>query len=437
MTYDTASALLLKNNVNKNMQRYNFSTYKRIEITKPLLRGEIYKIPIDNNILYYAPLTRFFMIGEEMLDSWIDKASSIENVPDFIKYNGFNIDKDIFKIRVNITSDCNLSCVYCSVNASKINKLNMNKNQLINYIDLLTNYAENNNYTQIEVTFSGGEPTIELNNIISTLNFLKDKYFNRYKFISIKILTNGLWDKFEFSKILKDVTGIQISWDGYFLKNPRYSNEAMSEKVLENIEFLVKEKVNFSVLTVVSYYNYLFLDKVVDHLYEKFGIDNIFLSLQDNVGRATKIKSDIDYSVLENKYLKLWKTYRKRGIDINMTGTNIHAVSVFPCYVPMPNYSIDSHGRISSCTISFNYNDANSQEFIFGSISETEINISQKAIKKLRKFNVLNLNKCKNCFAKWHCRGGCPYSPVYSNERCEMIRNIVREKVLFLIEEDI
>lgn len=54
---------------------------------------------------------------------------------------------------------------------------------------------------------------------------------------------------------------------------------------------------------------------------------------------------------------------------------------------------------------------------------------------------ILNIPGCNNCFAKWHCRGGCPYSKrgeyftSLSPERCAMIRKIVALKLMYVSSE--
>lgn len=68
----------------------------------------------------YAPLTRFFHVseyGSEVSEEWRKEAANPVNVPEFILKKGFDEERKKLKIRLNITSKCNLNCAYCSVSA--------------------------------------------------------------------------------------------------------------------------------------------------------------------------------------------------------------------------------------------------------------------------------------------------------------------------------
>jgi radical SAM protein with 4Fe4S-binding SPASM domain len=177
---------------------------------------------------------------------------------------------------------------------------------------------------------------------------------------------------------------------------------------------------------------------VVDQLY-KCGVRYIFLSLKESLGRSLQKDLQVDFSKLGDVYFELWKHYRSLGVDINLTGTDIHSVSLFPCSVPIPNYSVSPDGEISACTVSFNDDSQNRDIFKIGEIDNGNILIDSIAIKKVREFNILNISGCATCFAKWHCRGGCIYAKngewfnSLALERCEMVRNVVARKLLFTI----
>ncbi len=56
----------------------------------------------------------------------------------------------------------------------------------------------------------------------------------------------------------------------------------------------------------------------------------------------------------------------------------------------------------------------------------------------MQAIDVLSMEECSNCFAKWHCRWWCRYAneekwlwEIQPN-RCDMIRNILADKILFL-----
>lgn len=123
-----------------------------------------------------------------------------------------------------------------------------------------------------------------------------------------------------------------------------------------------------------------------------------------------------------------------------MSGTDVHSVSLYPCSVAIPNYSIAPDGKISSCTLTFNDRRKIAEKFVIGKIKNGTMKLDQRAIKSMESFNILNMSGCKSCFAKWHCKGGCVYAKGFKwrspmdPKQCEMIKFVLKEKLLWLMD---
>lgn len=415
-------------------------------LSESLLKKEVFLIRDgERNVIIYAPLTRFFCFYDEIISfkeidsGWLEEATSIYNVPDFILNKGFIFDKDKIRLRLNITSSCNLGCDFCSVKAFK-DGMNMSESLAFKTVSYFINFAELNKAKELEVVFSGGEPTLMIHLIKKIIDFSKEALFDKNIKLIIKILTNGLFSQDDFLSILNDVNDVQISWDGLSGGSLRYKgNKETLKKVWENIGFLSKQPISLNILSVVSEVNFMDIEEIVDDLYQTFGLENIFLSLKENIGKSKKL--DIDFHLLGERYISLWRRYREKGIEINMTGTDIHSVSAFPCSVPIPNYSVSPEGIISACTITFNSKDKFSKAFEIGRINEDGLILDEEALSEVRNFNVLKIPSCEKCFAKWHCKGGCIYSKKgewfssLDEKRCEMTKFIIVEKLKTIINE--
>lgn len=412
-------------------------------LTTKLVKKEIFAIRFGERTIFYAPLTRNFAMYDgicslnEIDKQWFKNATSIINVPNFIRDNGFVYDKDKIRLRLNITTKCNLACSYCSVRAND-NSMNMSEKTALSVVNIFCEFAEEKKAKTLEMVFSGGEPTLRMNLIKTCIVRAKNQLADSIKF-KPRLLTNGVFNLNEYEKIMEYIEEVQVSWDGFFGNNQRYGlNSNLATHVWDNIHFLIKHRINTSIFIIVSEINFLRIREIVDQLYD-CGVKYIFLGIRESLGYVSDKKLKIDYKKLGDIYFELWKKYRVIGVDINLTGTDIHSISPFPCSVPIPNYSISPEGLISACTVSFNDKNANAKIFEIGDINNGKITINQNSIDKVRKFNVLNIIGCKNCFAKWHCRGGCIYAKngkwftTLGRKRCEMIRDVVFRKLLFVI----
>lgn len=414
-------------------------------LTDELLGKEIYTIDVDDQTFFYAPLTRSFAVcdGEANIgdigEDWVKEASLQSNVPGFIRERGFKYDKDKIRLRLNITTKCNLNCQYCSVRAGS-NPRNMTRDIALKSVSNFCRYVQEKNANTLEIVFSGGEPTLFIPLIKECIIRARKDLTDDIN-LSLRVLTNGLFSCNEYREIIHDIEEAQVSWDGFFGENERYgSDSSMANRVWKNIGFLLENKSKVSILTVVSEINYLRIREIVDELYD-YGVKNVFLGIKETLGRASKGSIEMDYELLSNIYFDLWRDYRKIGVDINLTGTDIHSISPFPCSVPIPNYSVSPEGVISACTVSFNDYNSFADDFEIGRILENRVEINKDSLDKVRKFHVLNIPDCNDCFAKWHCRGGCPYAKrgeyftSLSSERCDMIRKIVALKLMHVSSE--
>lgn len=252
-----------------------------------------------------------------------------------------------------------------------------------------------------------------------------------------KLLTNWLIEQENILSLTSLFNWIQISWDWNSKNNPRFWwNKQIWKQIWENIWLFKENWTKVNILIVVSENNYENLEQIIDELYNTYNIEDIVLSLKDYVWRASQENIKINYDKLRKIYVKLWKKYRQYNIDIPLTWTDIHSISNYPCWISVPNFSISPSDIISACTLSFN-NNLNGI-FDIWKIDDKSMILNEIKIKKLQTLSVLWIKNCNECFVKWHCRGWC----IYANKwewlwninpwRCEMIKKIIADKILFL-----
>lgn len=304
-------------------------------LTPELLSREIYDIKHEWKRIFYAPLTRDFYISMEEnweIDSELyNKAIDILEVPKFVNNKSFSSLLSKIKIRLNITNKCNLSCEYCSVSANSKTWINMSDETAYSAIDNLFEYANKNNATEIELTFSWWEPTLKTEQIEEIIKYIDKKIEWTNITLITKLLTNGLVSKDKIPLLSSLFNWIQISWDWFLENNPRFwKNKFLPQMIWENIWLFIQNGTRVNILTVVSEYNANCLEKIIDELYDTYWIEDIVLSVKDWVWKA-KDNVSLDYEALRQNYMKVWKKYRWYNVDIPLTWTDIHSISNHPC----------------------------------------------------------------------------------------------------------
>lgn len=412
-------------------------------INKNLLEKEIYKIDHEWKTIFYAPLTRNFDItdGDWILNNeWFKEATNLSEVPDFIKEKSFASLLSKIKIRLNITNKCSLNCEYCSVSSNWNNWIDMPDKIAFSSIDNLYEYAKFHNASEIELTFSWWEPTLRLAQIEKIIYYIEEKILWWNIKLVTKLLTNWVIPLNKIWIISSLFNGIQVSWDWFFENNnPRLWNKIkLQNKIWENIWLFVNSWVKVNILTVVSSYNYKNIEEIVDKIYNDYWIEDIVLSLIDWIWKGTN-KTDLDFNLLRKNYINLWKKYRNKDIDIPLTWTDIHSISNHPCWISVPNFSVWPNWDISACTLTFNYqNEWIWDNYKIWQIKWEKLILDETKIIKLQSMNIISMNNCSNCFAKWHCRWWCRYANKekwlwdISPLRCDLVKKIIADKILFI-----
>ena len=73
---------------------------------------------------------------------------------------------------------------------------------------------------------------------------------------------------------------------------------------------------------------------------------------------------------------------------------------------------------------------------VYGNVDTNGVHIDEEKFKRINEINIYSYPKCENCFAKWHCAGGCMcpndlYGVEHLEEVCRFTKEIIR-RTLFL-----
>lgn len=302
-----------------------------------------------------------------------------------------------------LTDNCNFRCKYCYV---KKEPKRMSTETIKDSIDQLIEIAKANSLKRIDLKLAGGEPLLALD----LLEFIVD-YVKQFDIeIKIFIITNGSLVTPKIVKFLKkNKVMVAISLDGlqkYHDKQRVFANgNGTFKSVMKGINTFIKLKYPkewMIINIVVSKYN-------VDGLYEV----TQFL-----------LKNKFNFSYLlfkENKQSKLIKPSAKKIIPELFKCFNIIEEKMYPhllmdilfdrinlaraprtqnCLAGQCYVAISSDGRISTCPM----------------IKPSKYSVQKKELSKflkneptgISKFNINNVEECKDCHWRYICAGGCP-----------------------------
>ncbi len=316
---------------------------------------------------------------------------------------------------LHIAHDCNLACKYCFAEEGEYH----GKRELMSYevgkkaLDFLV--ANSGNRRNLEVDFFGGEPLMNfqvVKDLVAYGRSLEEKYDKNFRFT---LTTNGVLlddDIMEFAN--REMGNVVLSIDG----RPEVHNRMRPfRKGAGSYELIVPKFQKFAdSRNQEKYYvrgtfthNNLDFSKDVLHLAD-LGFKQI--SVEPVVAQETD-----DYAIREEDLPQLFEEYenlalemvKRHGTDkdfnffhfmIDLEGGPCVAKRLSGCGSGTEYLAVTPTGDLYPC-----HQFVGNTDFLMGNVDEGVVNTDLRD--SFKSCNVYAKDKCRECFARFYCSGGC------------------------------
>ena len=325
------------------------------------------------------------------------------------------IKSPIKSMCINIAHDCQLRCKYCFASHGNFggNAKLMDFNTSKNAIDFLI--MNSGNRVNLEVDFFGGEPLMNFGVVKETVQYARkcEKVFNK-KF-RFTITTNGLaLDDEKIDFINSEMNNVVLSLDGRKKVNDNMritpSGIGCFDIIVKKFQKLVKKRGNkeYFVRGTFTKENLDFSKDVICLFnlgFNKISLEPAVLrnSVNFSLENVDKQKILKEYENLADVVLKLSK------IDKDFVFFHfMHDFGKMPCIIKTIKgcgcgneyVSVTPEGDIYPC-----HQFVGIDSFKMGNVNNNTFDYDLK--NKFSVPNLLSSDKCKNCWVKFFCGGGC------------------------------
>lgn len=316
---------------------------------------------------------------------------------------------------LHIAHDCNLRCKYCFAGEGNYNgeKSIMSVEVAKKAIDFVI--ANSGSRKNIEIDFFGGEPLLNMETVKETVNYAREKEKTCNKNFRFTITTNGMLLKDEIIEYLNDtMDNIVLSLDGRREVNDkmriRRDGTGSYDTILPNFKRLVSKRgdKDYYVRGTFTSNNLDFSNDVM-HMADT-GFDQLSIEpavLKDGTGFEIKREH---LETIFSEYEKLARELLERkksgkGVNffhfmIDLDGGPCIAKRLRGCGSGSEYLAVTPAGDLFPC-----HQFAGFKEFkmgnVFTGIDRPDI------IERFTKINVFTREKCKECWARFYCSGGC------------------------------
>lgn len=325
---------------------------------------------------------------------------------------------------LHICHDCNLSCKYCFAGKGKYK----GKAEYMSFdvakraIDFLIQNSGNRKI--LETDFFGGEPLMNLDVVKKTVDYAKAEGKKAGKTFLFTLTTNGVlltedvckWLNDEMENVVLSLDGRREVHDGV---RQTVNGKGSYDVIIENIKRFVKMRgdKHYYVRGTFTNRNLDFGNDVL--ALADMGFDSISLEpvvLEE--GEELYIGKD-KLPQIKEEYRRLAKIYlerKKKGerlfnffhFNIDLEGGVCLKKRVSACGAGNEYFSVTPSGDIFPC-----HQFASRPEYKMGNVFEGKIDENIRRI--FRDANLYTKEKCKDCFAKYHCSGGCAANNIAFN----------------------
>ncbi len=316
---------------------------------------------------------------------------------------------------LHIAHDCNLACKYCFAEEGEYH----GRRALMSYevgkkaLDFLV--ANSGNRRNLEVDFFGGEPLMNfqvVKDLVAYGRSLEESYNKKFRFT---LTTNGVLlndDAMEFAN--QEMSNVVLSIDGrkevHDHMRPFRKGAGSYDLIVPKFQKLAKSRnhKNYYVRGTFTHYNLDFADDVkhlVDLGFEQISVEPVVALPEEEYAireeDIPKIKEEYDRLakyIVESK--KKGKFFNFFHFMIDLSGGPCVVKRLSGCGSGTEYLAVTPWGDLYPC-----HQFVGEEEFLMGNVEE-----GIKATKIRQEFkscNVYAKEKCKKCFAKFYCSGGC------------------------------
>lgn len=316
---------------------------------------------------------------------------------------------------LHIAHDCNLACRYCFAEEGEYH----GRRALMSYevgkkaLDFLV--RNSGNRVNLEVDFFGGEPLMNwqvVKDLVAYGRSLEEPFHKKFRFT---LTTNGVLlndDIMEF--VNREMANVVLSIDGrkevHDFMRPHRGGQGSYDEVVPKYSKLAESRnqMNYYVRGTFTHHN-LDFSKDVLHLadlgFKQISVEPVVADEKEDYA----IRKE-DLPVIMEQYDELAKEIIKRRKEgrgfnffhfmIDLEGGPCVAKRLSGCGSGTEYLAVSPWGDFYPC-----HQFVGMEQFLMGNVDDGIVNTAVRD--EFKNCNVYAKEKCKDCFAKFYCSGGC------------------------------
>lgn len=336
------------------------------------------------------------------------------------------------ELTILINQRCNFACKYC-YSANGRSNAELPEPLFLPLVKWFISPAQKGE--QLCVTFSGGgDPTLSFDKVRKLITMMREEAAGIGAAISFGMVCNGSRvkdDDLEF--IRENFDNLVISFD--VIPEVHDAQRSHYPEVADTIRTLSKAKVKFGLRSTITSLNVERMEEMVRILHRDFPECRSLAmeaALTPDVWETPEQLQSF-YSMFVENFFKAQALADSLGISIgNTIELSSEGLKSRACEGKIV---VTPEGRLTACSRVATPGDHHFYDFEFGQVTTDGVTYDANKYNNIMSVRADNITECPNCFARYHCGGGCmlarlSYSPEQMSQHCNFTRQILKHKIL-------
>jgi uncharacterized protein len=426
---------------------------------------EVFVIPYRGQHIIYFPFRYTIMLGNAALVNVVEKArrgdeSALRRLPELIGDGRNSVrfeppEEQLPCVRpplsafapvsvsLLLTEECTLRCRYCYARGGKSAK-EMPWDTVTGVIDEIFKNAVSAGLDTVTVNFHGGDIGAAWPLFVNTREYLRDKEYRHRVRVVTSVGINGVFAPEQRAWLTQHIDSATLSLDGppdihdCYRRFP--DGSPSSSFVLDSVQYFDKVKFNYGIRTTVTARSTARMEEITRYLCENSATKNIKIEPMYPRGRANGMASLVpDSQEFVDHFRKAREIASAFGRRLHYSGARLEVLTNVFCKACGDSCVVTPAGDITSCFEVTDPEDPLADVFFFGRYDRKRraLAINEERRRGLHALSVLDKEKCRDCFCKWHCAGDCPAKALYTKtlgyqgppDRCYINRELTKDQL--------
>jgi len=426
--------------------KYKYLSSKNI-YTIPV--GDFFSNPINDCFLVYSPLANLFFLAlpqeVEQFENLVKENQSNEILEALGNYTplknrnpygeGYESSATFYLL---LNEKCNFHCKYC-YSAEGRSKAELSIDNICVALDYFLSKERKAPMHRTVMFMGGGEPTLSWKLVEQATMYAEDIAKKNGIELKMELSTNGSIMTYQMLDFYRNHNfELQFSFD--VLPDVQNEQRGPFEVVSSNLKKLGENNIKCRIRSTITDLNVDRMAEMVQLCHKEYPSVTC-LTCEHVVDPEFFTTADVVQSFYDryfNSFLKAQSLADMYNINLfsTLSGT-IRALRERFCY---NLYCMTPYNTFTTCPNISSPNETGYDEAIFGHINQEAALFDDNAYKRLTQGSIHTYEKCKYCWAKWNCGGGCPnqrriYRSEIFDEICIYLKKMLRYKLITELSE--